>query len=42
MALTKKVLSEESAYLLRPLVRFPGVVGSTFISFGQVTALIDF
>ena len=34
--------TEESAYLLRPLVRFPGVVGSTFISFGQVTALIDF
>ena len=33
--------TEESAYLLRPLVRFPGVVGSTFISFGQVTALID-
>ena len=34
--------TEESAYLSRPLVRFPGVVGSTFISFGQVTALIDF
>ena len=31
----KKVLSEESAYLLRPLVRFPGVAGSTVISSGQ-------
>ena len=27
--------TEESAYLLRPLVRFPGVAGSTVISSGQ-------
>ena len=35
-------LTEESAYLLRPLVRFPGVVGSKSISSRpKATKLID-
>ena len=38
----KKALwtTEESAYLLRPLVRFPGVVGSKGISFGPTTTTL--
>jgi hypothetical protein len=32
--------TEESAYLSRPLVRFPGVVGSKGISFGPTTTTL--